>query len=261
MAAPTFVAASTGTTDASGAWAHTCMAPGAAGRLILVHILSDGTNPTVASVVGTNITNIAGTSNVWTQMSGTAPSGWQVGAPSAYHFVFAGRSTGTTAPTISGANSGGDDLYIRAYEFNNANTSTTLGEVFENGGVDMVSGDPLLGVQGTGTTVSDCGVTTNGEDRLACNFVGVNLNTSIAAFTGMTGGTWVEAVAEFSTTTGTDAALQLQTAAMASAGTIDGGTATITSAGWGVAGFAIIGTTLSAPRVPRFTSYPQLLAH
>jgi hypothetical protein len=56
----------------------------------------------------------------------------------------------------------------------------------------------------------------------------------------MSGGTWVEAVAEYATATGTDGCIQLQTADMASAGTINGGTYTmLASDGWGVIGFAI----------------------
>ena len=80
-----------------------------------------------------------------------------------------------------------------------------------------------------------------GADRLALQFVGVDDDNPLGPFTGMSGGTWAEAVAEFASATGTDGAIQLQTATIASAGTIDGGSFTMAAAdNWGVIGFALM---------------------
>ena len=56
MAAPTYVKASTGTTDASGAWSHTGMTPAAAGNIIILQVLVDGTTAGIPTV--TSVTNI-----------------------------------------------------------------------------------------------------------------------------------------------------------------------------------------------------------
>lgn len=264
MTAPTFVAASTGTTDATGAWSHTCMAPAAAGHLILVQVFQDGAGGSHTVTGATNINALDGTANAWTEMNGTVLAGFSVGSPlTAFFVVYAGRSTSTSAPTISGDNLAGDDLYIRAYEFQDASTGTTLSTVFENGAINMEGTSTSLGTSGTSGTISDTAVTTNGSDRLALNFVAINDDNTITAFTGETGGSWALAVAGYITSGGTDAAIYLMSAAMPSAATIDGGTTTNPDAAdsWGVGGFAIIGTTSDVPAVPRGnTQMTQLLA-
>lgn len=261
MAAPTYVSASPGTADAAGAWSHTISGTvPAAGRFYIVQILQDGaTNGAISAVVGTNIENLAGTDDVWTQIPGTNADGSHpVGASgAARQFLYAGRALSSTNPTISGANSTSEDLFIKAVRFDDVSTGTTLGTVIEN----ATAGATANGVA-TSATAADTGVTTLGVDRLALNFVAVNNDNPIAEFSGQSGGTWVERY-EYPDSAGTDGCLQLQTAAMASAGTIDGGTASITNSdSWGVVGFALIGTTVeAADRVPRFSPYPQLLAH
>ncbi len=165
-----------------------------------------------------------------------------------------GRSTSTTAPTISGSNASGDDLYFRAYEFLNANTSTVVSEVIENAAIDYAIG-------GAGAITDDKGTDATILDNAALNFVGINDDNTITAFTGETGGDWALAVAGYIESGGTDAAIYLMSAAMASAGTIDGGSTTNPDAAdsWGTFGFAIIGTTVVDTRVPYKPSVPQLL--
>jgi hypothetical protein len=103
----------------------------------------------------------------------------------------------------------------------------------------------------TQTVINDAAVVTNDVDRLAINLVGVNDDNALVAFAGMTGGTWVSR-ATYVEGGGTDAALQLQTAAMATAGTVDGGSQTMAlSDSWAVCGFALIGTTVAEVFVPR----------
>jgi hypothetical protein len=240
MAAPTFVAASTGSQDVAGAWTATCHAPGAAGRIIILQFLADGTNASVPTISSTtNIEDLAGTDGAWTQI--TAAAGEDVGsAKTGSQHLYIGRSLSTSAPVVTGANVGGDDVYWRFYEFQDVNTGTTLAAVIENS-----SAGAIVNGAATSTTCSDTGVTTLGVDRLACNFGALSDDAmGIALFTGMTGGTWAH-FQSFETGTGTDGTIFFEDAAMATAGTIDGGSDTITSIGWGVIGFALIGTTVA----------------
>jgi hypothetical protein len=241
MAAPVFVNASAGATDAGGAWAATGMAPGAAGRLIILHVLQDGTSAGQVTVTsGTNIENILGTDNLWTQIPGPAAGGaWPVGAASeAFQYIWVGRSLSTTAPTATGTNSGTSDLYFRMYQINGASASTSLARVIEN----VTRGVAANGV-GTSAVAADTGVTTLGPERLVINLLAINDDNAVGAFTGQSGGTWAEPVAEYATQTGTDGCIQIQTATVNTAGTINGGTASITdSDAWGVVGFAILPT-------------------
>jgi hypothetical protein len=241
MAAPTWVASSAGITDSAGAWAHTGPAPGAAGRILITQLLQDGTNasaPTITSV--TNAENLVGTDNVFTFIGS-----FDVGSPvTAKQLLWIGRSLSTSAPVITGSNVGGDDVYVQMHEFQDVNTGVALADVIEN----STAGSTSNGT-GTGTTVSDTAVVTLDVDRLALNLTGGDDDpTSFAGtLTGQSGGTWVQR-ASFGSSTGTDGSVNLNTAAMAAAGTIDGGTYTVgTSFGWGVVGFALIGTTAAGP--------------
>ena len=240
MAAPTVSHAGTGATDAGGAWSYAGTVAGGTGLIHILQIVQDGTtNGAVTFTGNANINDLAGAAG-WTQITGPNGDGsWPIGsAESARQFLFIGRTTSGSAPSMSGGNSTSEDLYFRGYAFLNGSTGTTLATVIENG-----SAGTALNGAGTGTTISDTGVTTLGTDRLALQFVACNDDVAIDSFTGETGGDWTEFIAEYAEPSGTDASLQLQTATMASAGTIDGGSDTIVSAGWGVVGFALIGTT------------------
>lgn len=257
MAAPTFVKALNSLTDAGGAWAVSFdTSPTSVGDIIIFHVLQDGA--TTGAVALTTITagrieDLAGTDNAVTFIGEFAVGG----SAEARQYLWIGRVIATTGGTQwSGTNSTSEDVYPRAYEFTSCSTGTTLATVIEN-----VTAGATVNSTGTSATAADASVTTTGPDRLALNLVAVNDDNAIGAFTGQSGGTWVEAVAEFAESSGTDGMIQLQTAAMASAGTIDGGTASITdSDAWGVVGFALIGTTV-VESVPRSSVYPQLLAH
>ena len=256
MAAPTFVAASTGATDAGGAWTFTCHAPGAAGRLILFHVLCDGSPTGISFDSATNVEALDGTANTMTLLTSPFLSGLVGSAGSARLGILIGRSTSTSAPTVTGSNSGSVDLFGRFYEFQNGSTGTTLETVIEN----SVAGS-YGNTRDTNGTILDSGVTTLGPDRLALNLAGINDDNTITVFTGQTGGTW-SLDAQYTDAAGTDGAIALMTAAMASAGTIGGGSTTNPDAtdAWGVIGFALIGTTVVDTRVPYRSRMPQLLA-
>lgn len=208
------------------------------GNLVILQVISDGTGaqPTVSSING--IAALDGTASSLTQLTPAAEA--NVGNPAAAKQVlWAGRATSSAGAADVTVNASGDDCYAGWYEFTNVNTGTTIASILENG-----SAGSMPHGEGTGTTVSDVGVTTLGADRLACNFIAINDDNAIVAFTGETGGDWaIPLDGQAGSATGTDAQIGIQTAAMASAGTINGGTYTMASDAWGIIGFALIGTT------------------
>lgn len=240
MAAPSLRTETLLLTDAGGAWTFTDTVGGVSGELVILTIIQDGTtSSTVTLDSATNIENLAGTDNAWTSI-GT----FNIGSPtSALHHLWIGRTINTSAPTATGSNGTSEDLYAMFFHFSDVSTGTTLATVIENG----TAGSTANGV-GTSTTVSDTAVTTIGPDRLAVNFIGVDDDISFSTLgSGETGGDWAN-ISFDNESSGTDGAEGWTTATMASPGTIDGMTATISpSAGWGVVGFALIGTTPAAP--------------
>lgn len=253
MAAPTFVTASTGSTDATGAWAHTSAVPSAVGNVYIVQVLIDGVAGGTVSIDSvTNAENLAGTDNVLLEF----PDLYAVGSPQAGNQkLWIGRSTSTSAMVITGSNTSGDDLYIRAYEFTNVSTGTTLATVIE----ETTAGTVTNGAA-TSATCADTSVTTLGVDRLACNFGAITDDASgIALFAGATGGTWAH-FQSYETAGGTDGTVFFEDAAMATAGTINGGSDTITSLPWGVVGFALIGTTVAGSFIEIKDPWPALQA-
>jgi hypothetical protein len=239
MAAPSFVQAGTGNViTGTGATLLTNDLAPTTGNVIVLHVLQDGTgaDATLDFLTSGRVENLAGTDDTMTAIHGSG--GFDVGSPAAAkQLIWIGRFIGgggesTTARLTS---SSGNDLYARLYEFSGVHTGATLADVIEN----STAGTATNGV-GTSTTIADTAVVTLGADRLACNFVAVNDDNLLDAFASMSGGTWAEAIAEFAEATGTDGAIGLQIATMASAGTIDGGTDTMAASdGWGVVGFAL----------------------
>lgn len=239
MAAPTFVAASAGTTDATGAWTHTSAAPGAAGRILIVQALQDGTAADISITSVTNAEDLAGTDNVLTKIGE-----FDVGsAVAASQHLWIGRSLSTSAMVITGANAGGDDVYVRVYEFQNGNVGTTINDVIENG-----SAGATVNTAGTAVSIQDSAVTTLGVDRLALQFIAANDDIGIPDNSELT---WLQVVAEYADAGGTDGMIACHSAAAATAATYGGDdtwTGSLSSA-WGVVGFALIGTTAAGPAI------------
>lgn len=197
---PSLVSTSTGSTDATGAWTHVSNAPLAIGNVYIVHLLQDGTNAGVPDITSvTNAENIAGTDNVLTKIGQ-----FDVGsAAAARQHLWIGRSTSTSAMTITGSNSGGDDVYVRVHEFTGVNAGTTLSDVIEN-----VTAGSTTSSTGTSATASDASVTSLGSGRLALNFLAVNDDNIIQAISGATGGRW-NSVGSYADSGGTDGAIEI----------------------------------------------------
>ena len=240
MAAPTFGAAGTGQVGTTSGQETTCTVTAIAGELILLHIVVDGIQTSVPSFVAANSDNIedlAGTDDTMTQVPGSGTNGYHdVGNPvAAGQIIYLGRAIADGTVTVAFTYPSSDDRYSRLYRFRDVAAGTTLADVIENGS----AGSSANGA-GTSTSVLDTAVTTLGADRLALNLVGINDDlTGLAAFAGESGGDWTLATAIYETGTGNDATLGLMIATIAAAGTIDGGSDTITSDGWGVVGFAL----------------------
>lgn len=215
-----------------------------AGDFIICMVMQDGTGTTVTlSSVSANLSNIAGTPSAVTTLTG---SPFNIGSPAAAKLnIFLCRATAGIAAagslwTLNSAD--GNDCWVSTYAFVDVNTGAALTDVLENGSAGTVGSDAA-----TSITINDVGVTTLGADRLALNIIGVNDDNTIDSFTGETGGDWtlVNSVVD---ATGTDGAVGFQTATIASAGTIDGGSDTMAASdGWGVVGFALIPAAAAAP--------------
>jgi hypothetical protein len=140
-----------------------------------------------------------------------------------YYKFSTGSETGSLSLTIAGSAL----KMARMYSFRNV----ALTSFNEDGGF------------GTGSTktISAQSVTTLDSKRLAVSFIFVTDDNDVNAFTGETGGDWKEAKDQFKSGSGNDGSIDLQTATMASTGTISGGSFTMkNNASWGVRAFALV---------------------
>lgn len=211
-----------------------------AGEYIQVTYVSAGTgsgiagDPTPAYPAGLETNDlillqvtVRSTTATVTTPAGFAPLYGPDSSGTGRQWIYYKFATGTESGTITVDQSGATCAIGRMYAFRNvALSSFTEGGGFGTGAV---------------ATISAQAVTTTNVKRLAVSFVFVNDNNAVGSFTGETGGDWTEAVAQFTTTSGSDGCVQLQTATMASAGTITGGSYTMSAADpWGVRAFALI---------------------
>lgn len=174
-----------------------------------------------------HITIIDNDSGVGSLPTMSTPSGWTlVGGP----YSFDANSIGNNYVFYKVANGteGGTNVSTGAIaNFSNA-VRRALARIYQFTG--NATSSPIEGANvsndASGTTVSDASVTTLGENRLCVQFVARANDGTMGNFTGETGGNWVEATAESTTTDGNDAGIQLQTATLTAAGTINGGSFT-----------------------------------
>lgn len=227
MAIPGFVQAGAGAYCPTPSGGTVSITGVTIGNFLMIHFISrGGLGTSYSNFVG--IENLAGSTGV-TELLHQSGVGDPIGSR---HSVWVGRATATTCSlTLSNPSY---DVFGRIYEFSGVNEGTLISDVCENGagqyGYDYWTQSSLI----------DEDVTTNDTDRLALNFIALESSQAVGVFTGQSGGTWTEAVAEYATTDGSDATLQLQMAEMPSAGTIDGGSTTITSTGFGLISTALI---------------------
>ncbi len=107
-----------------------------------------------------------------------------------------------------------------------AGTSRKTARMYRVHDVSSLSVEGVTTTNGILAAIPMPTVPVGGVHRLVVAFVGVDDDNTISAATGATGGTWVEPVAEYLGSAGTSM-VQLQTAALASGGSISGGTSTM----------------------------------
>lgn len=209
MPVPSFVGAGAGVERLTTGSATASKTGCTAGNLIVCHLHVKGaTGDWSGWSNAVNIEDLAGVDNALMTLRGGGE----------FQIVVGRVMADGTCSADFGAGASGEDVIGRIYEFSGEAFSGTVAGVFENGAGTSDT------ASATGTDVGDAPVITNGIDRLACNFAVLESAQAIGAFTGETGGDWTEAVAEY---VGTSMTIQLQTAAMASAGTLDGGAVTV----------------------------------
>lgn len=205
MAAPTFGAAGAGAEADAGTLAIPYPAGISAGHALFFTVNRRQTT-------GADLTTPAG----WDIVDGPvdAPAGanneireWVCGT------IADGTESGSLTVTVSGTS-----------------TNSLIGRMVRVVGSAAYTGSILDYVEGIDNAVGNASpvgmpsVVTAGTDRLAICFSHIGNDSAVAAATGETGGDWVEAVAEYLPVAGMDGTIQVQTADMASGGTISGGT-------------------------------------
>lgn len=198
MAAPVFESAGAGVSNAAGigtTLTPACPSTVNSGDCLLLHCQNWDDTQTVATPGG------------WTKISG--PNDFTPVRAYLFGRLATGTEGGTTVSVVWSGSA--NEHAARIYRFSGNALSSTFWEAL-NFAADV------------GSIVLDTGVTTLGTDRLALNVVGLDHATAIGPFTGQSGGTWAEATPEYAANALT---LQLQTATIAAAGTINGGSVTI----------------------------------
>lgn len=234
--AGTTVTTGTGTVSVTG-----CVA----GNFILLHVMQAGPANDYSLGTFVNVEALDGTDLTMTIYGNDA----DVGSPrAAAHSNYFGRvlANGTVSINVTVGGSG-EDVYARLYEFSGVHTGPSFTDVAESGSE----------AGGTAAQIDDNSVTSTGISRLGIQLVAVNDDNVLGSFTGETGGDWAEA-AEYNSATGTQATLQLQTAEMSAAGTINGGTFTMAASdAWGVIAFALIPAPTGGVARPNRSSFPK----
>lgn len=214
MAAPAFVGAGSGAERLTTGSATASKTGCTAGNLLICHLHVKGlTGDWSGWNSAVNIQSLDGVTSSTTNLRGGTEFQINVGRV----------TTDGTCSANFGSGASGEDVAARIYEFSGAATGSTLASVFENGaGLTDAAG-------GTGTSFQDGPVVTNGTDRLALNIGALETAQAVGSFTGESGGDWTETVAEYM---GTTITLQMQSATLASPGSLDGGSFAVSSTVW-----------------------------
>lgn len=191
MAIPVLTSAGAGVGGTGPTIAVPYPATPAAGDLLLLFVALRNLSDTVTTPAG--FTLIAGPIDTVGSLRGYL-----------YGVIAAGGETGTLTVTISGTIDKAGRMY----------------RVIGNG----TSNEGVASNNDTGSIITDVGVVTSGADRLALNFIATNGTTAgVAAMSGATGGTWAKPISSYEVNNGNALQLDVNSADMATAGTIDGG--------------------------------------
>lgn len=192
-----------------------CPATVDANDILIAHIFWEGTTTAPSTPIG------------WTLLSGPHV----IETTIARHWVFGRLADGTT-----------EDGLAVVFSLTPAVTTQRAARIYSFAG--WVSGAITDNVRGFAATSHATdpqmpSVTTTVAGSLAVALVAQNDNNAFAAPTGESGGDWVEAVAEYTVALTPGLSLGIETAAMASIGTISGGAMATTNDPCGVIGFEI----------------------
>jgi len=163
--------------------------------------------------------------------SASTPSGWTLqnsstdGVVITYVFTRDTRSAGSESGTLAVTGTG-SAIQARIHAYRNVATSA-----FVTGGATATSGS---------STLSMPTVVAGGNARLAVSFIGCNSDSGMGSSTGESGGDWVESVAEL--TSGLGCGMQNQHAALATGGTLSGGSMSHGGSRAVCVAFALVGT-------------------
>ena len=218
MALPVVAGAGAGDTDFSGTATVPYPASIAADDLLILHCGINNNSDTVTTPSG------------WTAFPGNPYSG----GSDTRCYLFWKKASGSESGDLSVTWTAANRMNSRIFRVTGQHLTTPFGTPSSS--------------TGASGTLADEGVTTTAADSLALNFItfGRENITALAAMTGMSGGTWVEDFAEYAAggTPPDYITIALQRADMASAGTINGGTATAT--GWSSRTWVVVGVELFA---------------
>jgi hypothetical protein len=209
---PAFAEAGAGT-DGTGTLSVAFPVTGlAAGHVFLLHVhvrSATGQDPTASG---------------WTLLAGPHSSGTPTSRQWVYGKIATGSESGSQSVTFA---AGASRKTARMYRFTDV-ASLTVEDV------DTTAG--------TTQPVTMPSVTAGGNCRRAVCFIGCDDDNTIDASTGESGGDWTEATAEY-LGSGLNSMVALQTAALATGGTISGGSATMSGDDdWITSSFALVGT-------------------
>lgn len=170
-----------------------------------------------------------------TVRSATAPD-----AIDGWSDLYVGDSNGTTRQYLRYKFAGGGESGTVSVTFG-ADTTTHIAVIWRFSGVPSISLiENASHATGSDESIEIPSVTTSRTNGLVLAFTYVSDNNSIGEAAGESGGTYVEQY-EYSTSAGSDGAVQLQTATMATAGTISGGVSTQSAADpWGCRTLALM---------------------
>lgn len=163
-----------------------------------------------------------------------------VNTPSGWSLIMGPNSSGTHRSYVFGricnGTEGGTNVTLT---ISNDSTVRTARIYYFSGAQNIAAlyWEGTATTTGTAATISAASVVSAARNRLAISLTSIANDNAVADFAGETGGNWTETLAQFTTTVGSDACLQLQTAGLTSATTLSGGTM-INNTGTGLSGTA-----------------------